>query len=60
MLELSGIKDDKRTLSILEPTTGYGAIVKSFIELDDDNNEMLDMSIDMVEFDMKIELSWKS
>ena len=52
LIDLSGIiYDDDRTLQILEPTAGYGAIVKALIELEDDNNEMLDMSIDMVEFD---------
>ena len=51
MIDLSGVIDDERTLQVLEPTAGYGAIIKALIELEDNNNEMLDMSIDMVEFD---------
>ena len=51
MINLSGIIDDERTLQILEPSDGYGAIVKALIELEDNNNEILDISIDMVEFD---------
>ena len=54
LLDLSGIiNDDERTLQVLEPTAGYGAIVKALINLEDTNNEMLDMSIDMVEFDIE-------
>ena len=40
LIDLSGIIDDERTLNILEPTAGHGAIVKALIELEDNNNEI--------------------
>ena len=54
LIELSNISEDERELQILEPTAGYGAIVKGLINVVNEDNETLNMSIDMVEFDKKM------
>ena len=51
LIDLSNIADDDRELQVLEPTAGYGAIVKGIMNVVNKDNETLNVSVDMVEFD---------